>query len=139
MKRLPVLLLLLAAACTPQPTPQWAITRTNAEFDGKDVGLFFASYGAPAGVHSDGNEGKLYRWLSIEPMGGGSGAGYINYPNGNYAIPSDNSNGEMLTGYCEVRIRTDADLHIRDISLISDSIGKYSGSRCSEIFSQSEK
>jgi len=129
------LFLLLLAACTPAPSPQAALARANQEFDGRDVGEFFISYGSPAGVKPF-HGGKIYRWLSLEPHGGAGEASAIMYPGGHFGTIGDSGNGEMVSGYCEISIRTDAQEKIVNLTLVYDSIGKYSGSRRAEIFSQ---
>jgi hypothetical protein len=117
-------------------SPQQAMDRVNHEFAGQDVGNFFISYGSAASSKPLSGGGKLYRWVSLEPGGGSSSPAIFAYPGGTYSIPQDNANGEMMSGYCEISITTDAHDRIRKLTLVSDSIGKFSGSRCAEIFSQ---
>lgn len=129
-------LLVILAGCTPTMTPDQAMQRINGEFSGHDIGEFFVSYGSAAGVKTQNDGSKLYHWVSIEPHSGSNLPGYINYPGGHYVPIAPGTNGEILSGYCEINIATTRDDRIQKLTLISDSIGKYSGSRCAEIFEQ---
>jgi hypothetical protein len=123
--------LFLLAACTPAATPQAAMERASREFAGHDVTEFFISYGSPVSSQAQG-DGKTYRWVSIEPSGGPRSAGIITYPGGHFGTMG--SNGEMVSGYCEISIRTDSQERIQKLTLVYDSVGKFSSSRCAEIF-----
>ena len=129
------ILLIVLSACTPMPGKRDAMERVNQEFIGQDANNFFLSYGRAAGSASMRDGGRQYRWLSVEPNGGGR-SGYLVSPSGHYVTPSDETNGEMLSGYCEISVRTDASDRIKKIAIVSDSVGKFSGSRCAEIFGQ---
>jgi len=139
MKYLPLTALFLLACCTPMKQPGEAIARVNQEFDGRYVGLFFASYGGTGGSLRLEDGGRLYHWVSIEPGGGGATSEVFSRPGGTYGFSGDTGNGEMISGYCKVDITTNNEDHITSITLAADSIGKFGGSRCSEIFGQSDK
>lgn len=123
---------LLLAGCGSTPSTHVAIERMNSEFAGRDINQFFLTYGSPSGSRTMHDGGRAYRWISLDPQGGQGG--YLISPGGHYTLPQDTSNGEMITGYCEVSLRTDSGDRIRKITLVNDSIGKQSGSRCAEIF-----
>jgi len=132
MKRL-LLPLLFLAACTSVPAPQAAMDSINRQFAGRDVNAFFTEFGAPVSSQPSGN-GKTYRWLSLEPQGVSRPATVMTYPGGHFGQIGDNTNGEMVSGYCEISIRTGSDDKIEHMALVYDSTGKFSGSRCAEIF-----
>jgi len=109
--------------------------RVNREFDGHDVTEFFLSYGSPSGSEALSTGGKNYRWISLELHGGPRHATAI-MANRHFGTIGGTENGEMMNGYCEIRILADEDDRIRKLTLVYDSIGKYSGSRCAEIFAE---
>jgi hypothetical protein len=140
MKRcLPLLALL--AACTPQPPhPAQAMADINAEFKGKPASIFFLDFGSAADSKPDSSGGRVYRWLSIEPDMGEPHTTLFSSPEGPYGFADSSApNGDMMAGYCEVRVFADRADRIRHIDLMYDSPGKYSGSRCAEIFGEPKK
>jgi hypothetical protein len=130
-----IAMLAVVAACTPMQTPKQAMIRVNKEFVGRDAGEFFVSYGSAVSSKPTHDRGAIYRWISLEPHGGANDI-YHPYLGGHYSIPADDANGEMITGYCEISIRVNKDDQIEKFTIVNDSIGKFSGSRCAEIFGQ---
>jgi len=130
---LPIALLLLAGCSSP--TPHYAMARVNTEFQGRPAHEFFLDYGQPASVRHLRGGGTSYRWLSLDAASGTS-ASVIVSPASHYALGGDETNGEMFTGYCEIRVEANRDDVITRIVPVNDSIGKFSDSRCAEIFGQ---
>jgi hypothetical protein len=125
----------LLAACTQMPASSDSFDRVNQEFKGQDVNNFFIDYGSPAGVVSSTKYGRIYRWISLDThLGDSENLSHT----GNYVIPNISSEGVMTAGYCEIHIRVDIRGRIEKITEVNDSLGKFSSSRCAEIFSQSQ-
>lgn len=139
MKRLLASLACFAFAACASPSPQAAMDRVSREFAGRDIDDFFVSYGSAFSSKPAKEGGTSYRWISLEPNGGPAPPSILTYPGGNFGPIGDASNGEIVGGYCEIRILTDARDKIRELALVSDSTGKFSGSRCAEIFGQPPK
>jgi len=138
MKPILLFALLLLAACTPYTPPARVMDDLNREFVGHDSGEFFADFGSAVSSKAARNGGLDYRWVSIEPGAAASHTTLFNRPGGVYGfMDTSPANGDMMAGYCEIRIHTDADLRITQLTLVNDSPGKFSGSRCAEIFGQS--
>ena len=117
------------------PTGTQSLARANTELKGRNISDFFVMYGMPVDSRTLRDGSVSYRWISLEPAMASS-PGYIVSSAGHYAIPQAGGNGQMVSGYCEVRILTDKQDRIRNLTLVNDPIGKFSGSRCGEIFGQ---
>lgn len=107
----------------------------NREFMGRDSGEFFADFGSAVSSKTAPGGGRVYRWVSIEPGANQAHTTLFNRPGGVYGFTDASPpNGDMMSGYCEIRVSTDADLRITKLTLLYDSPGRYSSSRCAEIF-----
>jgi hypothetical protein len=125
---------LLFTACTPAQSPQNLVYFLDKGFTGHPVNQFFYQYGFPSGEFTSTGDSKYYRWTSIQPAGkpGTLHSTYQN-ANGSYDL-MDNPHTGVMRQYCELRIYTDSNDVIRNFAIVVDSIGKWTTSRCSEIF-----
>jgi len=101
-------------------------------YDGHPVNEFFRDYGYPAGEFKAG-QGKAYRWTSVRAPE--ENRAMYATADGTYQI-TDNYRGSTVRNYCELRIITNRDDIILGFSIAVDSTGKWSSSRCSELFTK---
>ena len=112
-------------------------TRSNLErnFATHPVNEFFRDYGFPFGSIENKNGSDIYLWSSIDVDKFASQARPVTYYSNNGVYPVvDNDSGNMQREYCQLRIYTDKAGTIEKIDITVDSVGKWSNSRCSEIF-----
>lgn len=122
---------LMVTACTPALSPAQNSADLNRRFAGRTAQEFFSIYGLPAGGFDlNGNE-NIYRWTSASPSVVTSHRYYSK--DGMYEA-ADNYNHFTQAHYCEVRVVTDKADIIEKFDVAVDSMGKWSSSRCSEIF-----
>lgn len=126
-----VALLLFGCATTRE-----GMERANTAFVGKNIDDFFLTYGVPYRKHQLTNGEFLYLWNS----------GVISYglptttnitgtknPYG-YSGTAVTYGGGSIDVFCEVQIHTSAEGKILSINPVSDTLGKWTTSRCAEIF-----
>ena len=106
-------------------------------FVGHPVNEFFYQYGAPAGKFDQGGGNIAYRWVSTHLRSHPSKVVVEDYTsaNGEYEMV-DTYNGSIARQYCELRISADRNDMITGFDIAVDSTGKWSTSRCSEIFNR---
>ncbi|MDE3060793.1 MAG: hypothetical protein KGJ06_07265, partial [Pseudomonadota bacterium] len=83
-------------------------------------------------------DGTVYHWFSIEAPQMQPMPTYHSYaaPNGKrFPVLEGSMETPAEPQFCELQIQTDAHHHIQRISIVNDSIGKWSNSLCTEIFS----
>ncbi len=128
--------ILLVAACAPAQSPQNLVYYLDKGFAGHPVNEFFYHYGFPSGEFTSTGDSKSYRWTSIQPAGK-PGTQHSTYQNadGTYDLMDSFQSG-VVRQYCEIRIYTNANDTIRNFAIVVDTVGKWTPSRCSEIFDQ---
>lgn len=129
--------ILLLAACSESPkSPAELTDALNRRYRDRPANEFFVDYGLPAGEFELGDGTHIYRWTSNQRDAVPTAVNFTRYnaPNEDYQLV-DTYNGITETHYCELRIYTDAGDIIQKFAVAVDSIGKWSASRCSEIFS----
>lgn len=127
----------LAAALTAcgGSTSAYTSYHLNKQYDDHAVNDFFSEYGFPEARFERTNGEAVYEWASTEYKRNRPEATPISYysDKGMYQVVENTSPKEEMQ-YCKLRIHTDRNEIIRQIDIKVDSIGKWSNSRCSEIF-----
>ncbi len=130
-------IVLLLAGCvklTANP-PDYIVYNLNRGFAGHPASDFFTHFGYPvAGFdHKDGT--REYRWTSVASKTDNSKDTLDTYtsPTGEYHF-KDSYHGVTERQYCELRIYADISDNITSFAIAVDSTGRYSASRCSELF-----
>jgi len=108
-------LLLLAGCVVTTESPHELAIDLHQQYGGRTANQFFYSYGRPASEVSLPGGYKSYRWTSLKE-------------------PFDSDEVPPQYYYCEIEIYTDNQDIIQDFAILVDSVGKWSASRCSEIF-----
>src|SRR5579885_2182192 len=129
-----VLAAFLLAACTATPSPQETMSKLNQRYVGHNADDFFLSYGDPVGKTSLKSGGTLYRWASTEAAAPPAAPAYRSYtsPQGRFPMLQPSAGASGGSHYCELQIQTDKKGIIRNLSMVTDSPGKWSTSRCAE-------
>ncbi len=127
--------LLLSGCVAPVPpaTPYQVNDDLNRAFSGDPVNRFFYKFGQPAGEFESGDGHHIYRWTSVRGRFSDAPISTWQAPTGTYRLV-DTYSGKVETEYCEVRVYTDSQGFIDHFEVAVDSIGRWSSSRCSEIF-----
>ena len=137
MKRFTLIGFCMLAGCThlPASVPQ-IVDSLERHYNNRPVNEFFFDYGQPTGEFDFDDGMRIYRWTSLQLHPGEQVAPARIYrsDSASYTIV-DNYRSVTERQYCELRIYTDADDVIQKFSVAVDSMGKWSASRCSEIFS----
>lgn len=111
----------------------------NASFKDQPINKFFYVYGVPTEEFDLAKGNKVYRWASVLPSTVASTTHsdfyYVSYitDSATYHV-TDNYRGSTERQYCELRIYTDKNDIVQDFAIAVDTYGKWSRSRCSEIF-----
>ena len=124
--------LLLLGACAANSN-SFVTYHLDKGFAGHPINDFFEQYGYPSGEFTV-SQGKAYRWTSL---------GLPSEPNrhvyrttgGEYQV-IDTYKGSTVRQYCELRIIANRDDIILGFAIAVDTDGKYSSSRCSELFTR---
>jgi hypothetical protein len=138
MKRL-LAALGLAALCgcchSDGASPAYITYFLNHDYDGHPATQFFASYGYPSGAFERANGSRVYIWASSRYKAELSHATPTDFTSsgGNFQMV-DTYHGSTERQYCEIRVYADAADTIKDFIVAVDSTGRWSASRCSEIF-----
>ncbi len=142
MKRavIPLIILILSGCCSSGNSPDYITYYLNRGYDGSPINQFFIDYGYPAGLFEQAGNKRVYRWVSTQYTrqykGDPKQTTSDRFASNNKNYQSiDTYHGITERQYCEIRIYTDAADIIKDFSVAVDSTGKWSASRCSEIFS----
>jgi hypothetical protein len=128
--------MLSASACTYEESPAQVASDLTRHYLGRPANEFFQSYGQPSGEFSYSDGSTAYRWVSAQsqlPPANAVISKTYQAPGSTYQM-SDTYYGKVETHYCELRIFTNPDNNIEKISVAVDSTGKWSASRCQEIF-----
>jgi len=127
--------LLLMTACTAPMSSDQLVNYLNRLYANAPASEFFADFGLPAGEFARDDGETVYRWVSLEPAVFPEEHAITHYqvPGGHYTLV-DGYNGIPQAQYCELRIYTDRQGIIERFAVAVDSIGKWTASRCTEIF-----
>ncbi len=124
---------LLLYGCT---TTQGAMQRAASSFGGENIDAFVLTHGIPYRKYQLNNGDYVYVWNS----------GVISYKMPatttitgtvtpySYTGTATTYGGGSIDVFCEVQIHTKSDGTIMSIKAVRDTIGKWTTSRCSEIF-----
>jgi len=128
-------IILLAACCFEGNSPEYIIYYLNDAFKGRPANEFFASYGFPSARFQEVNGNTVYWWASTQLKTYPSQANPATYlsADGSYQIVGG-YRGKDERQYCEIRIYASKEDIINGFDIAVDSTGKWSTSRCSEIF-----
>ncbi len=130
-----VLAAVLLAGCNSGDSSYYTEYSLNKKFEGHPINEFFHAYGFPSARFEKSDGQIMYRWassqLDVYPAHAHPEAYYSD--KGTYEVV-DEPRGGTRRQYCELRIHTDRAETIHKIDITVDSMGKWSNSRCSEIF-----
>jgi hypothetical protein len=126
---------LYGCCCPDGASPEYITYFLNQEYDGRPVSQFFAQYGYPSGAFEKIDSYKVYIWASTQYTTEPWRATPTDFVSsrGKYQMV-DTYHGFTARQYCEIRIYTNESDLIKNFSVAVDSTGKWSASRCSEIF-----
>jgi len=128
-----IIAVLLLNGCT---TTQQAMRRANNSFVGKNLDEFVLKHGIPHSKYQLNNGDYVYLWNSgvisynmpaTTTISGTDFGGY-------YSGSGTTIGGGTLNVFCEVQIHTTAEGEILSITPLRDTWGRWTTSRCSEIF-----
>jgi len=132
-----VLLPLIAILISGCVSTQSVANRIADQYGGQNFDQFVRNHGIPHSKYQMGNGGYIYVWNSgivsvtmpatTSMSGTVSSTGYV-YGTGT------TTGGGALNLYCEVQIETDKYNTIRTVTITADTWGKWTTSRCSELF-----
>lgn len=123
----------LLAGCNSGESSNNVEYTLNQKFDGHPAGEFFHDYGFPVARYASLDNGASYKWASTQ-LGIHPEEAYLTSSyNNTYQVANDH-HGRVARQYCELHVDVDSNDVIRNISVSVDSQGKFSRSRCSEIF-----
>ena len=126
-------LICLTSGCT---STSQGIARANSSFAGKNLDTFVLAHGIPYAKHELSSGEYVYLWnsgvISYAMPHTTSMSG--TYTSTGYSGTAHTTGGGTLDVYCEVQIHTEADGTILDIKATKDTWGKWTTSRCAEIF-----
>lgn len=140
MKKItPIFITFFLLGCT---STEQAMRRANARFVGRSIDEFVLEHGIPYAKHQLNNGGYIYAWNS----------GVISYnmpettivtgqidPLVFYSRSPTTTGGGSIDICCEVQIHTSAEGKILSIKPIRDTWGRWTTSRCSEIFKKTRR
>ena len=137
MKKIPlILILLLFMGCT---TTEQAMQRVNSRFVGRNIDEFVLKHGIPYAKHQLNNGDFIYAWssgiISYYMPTTTTMSGHVS-PYSYYSGSAMTTGGGSIDVCCEVQIHTAADGTILSIKPLIDTLGRWTTSRCSEIFKE---
>jgi len=109
----------------------------NHRFIGQPANDFFRQYGLPGDDFELSEGGTVYRWASVRSAMIPADVTVRRYtsPDGTYEV-ADTYSLPSEAQYCELRIYADSENVIEKFAVSVDTMGKWSSSRCSEIFEE---
>ena len=128
-----ILMILLVYGCT---TTNQSMIRANNSFVGKNIDEFVLKHGIPYRKHQLNSGDFIYVWNSgiiSYSMPATTSVTGTRTPYGYSATATTHGGGEIKV-FCEVQILTTPEGKIISIKPIRDTIGRWTTSRCSEIF-----
>ena len=130
-----IIFLLLASGCT---TTKSAIDYIGVNYVGNNIDKFIIDHGIPSKQYELNNGNIIYEWVSNIRSYGLSNTTTQNghmTTSGNFTSTSISSGGGSLDVYCKLEFHTDPNGIILSAKSITDTIGRWTTSRCAEIFS----
>ena len=112
------------------------VARAKIRFVGKNLDEFVLAHGIPYAKHELSSGEYVYLWNSgvisytmpqTTTMSG-------TYTSTGYSGTAHTTGGNSMDVFCEVQIHTQADGTILDLKATKDTWGKWTTSRCAEIF-----
>lgn len=128
-----VTLLFLAAGCT---TTNQAMLRANEKFVGKNIDEFVLAYSPPYAKHTLNSGDLVYLWNSgvlTYNMPGMTTMSGSQTPYG-FSASGFSYGGGTARVFCEIQIMTSESGIIQRIQARTDTLGRWTTSRCSEVF-----
>jgi len=129
-----IIAIFILSGCT---TTEEAMLRANNEFVGKNIDDFVLKHGIPYAKHQLNNGEYVYAWssgvISYDMPATTTMSGTVS-PYGYYSGTAMTTGGGSINVWCEVQIHTTAEGKILSIKPLRDTWGKWTTSRCSEIF-----
>jgi hypothetical protein len=129
-----VIVLAILSGCT---TTAQGINRANSRFVGRNMDDFVKEYGMPIREFKLNDGSKVYRWSSeVLTYGLPSSTTFqaTQSDSGLISGTSQTYGGGSINVFCEVDIFTTSDGTITAIKPVRDTLGKWTTSRCAEIF-----
>lgn len=117
---------------------QEAAQTLSSNFAGKNIDAFVLRHGAPFQRHQLNSGDLLYRWSSEVHAYGLPTTTTVQgtaTPVG-FSGTATTTGGGTVNVFCEVEILTAQDGNIKSISPVRDTIGRWTTSRCAEIFKE---
>lgn len=136
MKSLAIIATLVLAGCSAAPSAPTVMSKLNQRYAGKAVDEFFQNFGQPADKgNADGN-GKVYRWVAIQPRQDIQGAPSAHVTSNNQLHFPSYTARDTRELVCQLAVHTNKKNRITSLAITLDTEGKRSNSRCAEIFDQ---
>jgi hypothetical protein len=129
-----IILLVIFTGCT---TTEQGLNKANSQFVGRNMDDFVREYGMPYREFKLNDGSKLYRWSSGVLSYGIPSSTTFQATQGTYGQitgTSQTHGGGSIDVSCEVDIHTTSDGTITAIKPVRDTLGKWTTSRCAEIF-----
>jgi hypothetical protein len=125
--------LLALPGCT---TTQEAMTNATSKYVGKNFDQFVLDHGIPHSKYQLNSGGYVYVWNSgiitysmpVTTTFSGTASPY------SYSGTATTTGGGAIDVFCELKIHTDESGQILSITPVTDTLGKWTTSRCAEIF-----
>jgi len=129
----------VVTGCAASESSTTAMNAINQRYTGQKADAFFLSYGKPASEATSDNGNKVYRWVSLEQGQTATVPPFQSFTSSSgkihFAQPSM-SGAQGGEQFCELNIETDTHGLIQHLSIIHDTPGRSSNSRCTELLAQ---
>jgi len=126
-------LILSLTGCASALPPSTLGDYVTHHYYGREVNQFFVDYGMPTAEFILPDGAKIYNWNSAGEPFHRAGEPPLLMRGHNFEI-AENYHAGTQTTYCELRLYTDPDGIMENITVAVDSMGKWGASRCNEIF-----
>ena len=138
-KIVPIIIIFILLGCT---STELAMQRANARFLGRNIDEFVLEHGIPYAKHQLNNGDYIYVWnsgvISYDMPKTTTVTGYVD-PLGFYSGSATTRGGGSVDVCCEVQIHTTAEGKVLSVKPIRDTWGRWTTSRCSEIFKKTKR
>ena len=136
--RQPFALLAVVLALGGCASTQEAANSLRRNFEGKNIDAFVLRYGAPYQRHQLNSGDLMYTWSSEIRSYGLPTTTTIQGSTSPYGFSgtATKTGGGMINVFCEVQIVTAQDGTVKSISPFRDTIGRWTTSRCAEVFKE---
>ena len=134
MRLLLIAAFILISGCV---STQKVANRIYAEYNGQNFDSFVRERGLPHSRYQLSDGGNVYVWnsgvITYRMPSTTTVSGTVD-SSGYYAGCGVTTGGGNLNVFCEVQIETDRNNIIRAVTITRDTIGKWTTSRCGEVF-----